>query len=520
MRQLPFPFVPAATLTFAVLAGLALHSPLEAQQPGGSVARAFREANGPRIISEYAELLSMPNVASDSAGIWENAEYISARLSDRGVESRLLTLPGANPIVFGEIRVPGATRTLGLYVHYDGQPADPANWTHEPWEPTLYNRSMEAGGESRPFPLDGEDVDPEWRIYARSSGDDKAPIGAMLPVLEAFREGGVIPTSNLIFFFEGEEEAGSTNLGRYLEHYGDLIEDIDVWLLFDGPVHQSGKPMLSFGVRGVTGMEVTVYGPTRGLHSGHYGNWAPVPGQLLANLLATMKDDDGNVLIDGFYDTVEPLGELEQEALRNLPDYDAELKRELGLARTEGAPQTLPQRLQLPSLTVRGLSSGGTGQYTRNVISPTATAALGIRLVKGNDPGHMRELVEAHIREQGYHIVREDPDMETRLSYPKIAKVTGESGYPAARSPMDLPILQEVVEAAKRAAGNDDVVLSPGSGGSLPLYLFTDVLKKPILMVPIANHDDLQHAPDENLRIWNLWYGIDFYAQLFTMPGG
>jgi len=519
MRRPQFPVVPAATLILAILGGFADNSPTEAQQTGGDVARAFRDANGPRILREYADLLSLPNVASDSAGIWENATFIRDALNERGVESRLLTLPGANPIVYGEMRVPGATRTLGLYVHYDGQPSDPANWTHEPWEPVLYTRSMEAGGEPRPFPAAGEDVDPEWRIYARSSGDDKAPIGAMLPVLESFREGGVVPTSNLIFFFEGEEEAGSTNLGRYLESYGGLIEGIDVWLLFDGPVHQSGRPMLSFGVRGVTGMEVTVYGPTRGLHSGHYGNWAPVPGQLLANLLASMKDDEGNVLIEGFYDTVEPLGPLELEALRNLPRYDDELRKELGLARTEGSGQTLPERLQLPSLTVRGLSSGGTGQYTRNVIPTTATAALGVRLVKGNDPESMRGLVEAHIRKQGYHIVREDPDMETRLTYPKIAKVVGEGGYPAARSPMDLPILQEVVAAAKRAAGNDDVVLSPGSGGSLPLYLFTDVLQKPILMVPIANHDDLQHAPDENLRIWNLWYGIDFYAQLFTMPG-
>jgi len=128
--------------------------------------------------------------------------------------------------------------------------------------------------------------------------------------------------------------------------------------------------------------------------------------------------------------------------------------------------------------------------------------------------------VEAHIRRQGYHIVREDPDIDTRLRYPRIAKVTGEGGYPAARSPMDVPILQDVVAAARRAAGNQEVVLSPGSGGSLPLYLFTDVLRKPILMVPIANHDDLQHAPDENLRVANLWYGIDLYAQLFTMPGG
>ena len=510
-----------ATLALALSALVPVQGHLAAQNAGAQAARSFREANGPRILRDYAELLSIPNVASDSVGIWRNAEYISQELAERGVESRLLTLPGANPIVYGELTVPGATRTLGLYVHYDGQPADPSNWTHEPWEPVFYSRSMEAGGEARPFPVDGQAVDPEWRIYGRSSGDDKAPIGAMLPVLEAFRDSGVTPTSNLIFFFEGEEEAGSRNLGRYLEEYSQLIDEIDVWLLFDGPVHQSGRPQLSFGVRGVTGMEITVYGPTRPLHSGHYGNWVPVPGQLLANLLASMKDDEGQVLIEGFYDTVEPLGEMEREALRNLPSYDAELARELGLARTEGAGQTLAERLLLPSLTVRGLTSGNTGALTRNVIPSTATAAIGIRLVKGNDPRHMVELVEAHIRGQGYHIVREDPDMDTRLRYPKIAKITGEEGgYPAARSPMDIPILQEVVEAARRAAGSDDVVLSPGSGGSLPLYLFTDVLHKPILMVPIANHDDLQHAPDENLRVGNLWYGIDLYSQIFTMPGG
>jgi acetylornithine deacetylase/succinyl-diaminopimelate desuccinylase-like protein len=498
---------------------LAAAGPVAAQNAGAEAARKFRDANGPRILRDYAELLSMPNVASDSVGIWRNAEFIRDRMAERGVASRLLTLPGANPIVYGELRSPGASRTLGLYVHYDGQPADPANWTHAPWEPVFYTGSMEVGGAPRQHPQDGEAVDPEWRIYARSAGDDKAPIGAMLPVLEAFHREGIQPSSNLVFFFEGEEEAGSGNLGRYLEEYSDLIDEIDVWLLFDGPVHQSGRPLLSFGVRGVTGMEVTVYGPIRGLHSGHYGNWAPVPGQMMAHLLASMKDETGRVLIDGFYDTVEPLGEIERAALEKLPNYDEELKKELGLAWTEGGGETLPERLQLPSLTVRGLSSGNTGALARNVIPSTATAAIGIRLVKGNDPAHMRSLVEAHIRKQGYHIVREDPDMATRLAHPKIAKVTGGGGYPAARSSMSLPILQDVVAAARRAAGNQNVVLSPGSGGSLPLYLFTEGLGKPILMVPIANHDDLQHAPDENLRIWNLWYGIDFYAQLFTMPG-
>jgi acetylornithine deacetylase/succinyl-diaminopimelate desuccinylase-like protein len=505
------------------LAALVLPGAPLAAQAGPEVARAWRDAHGPGILRDFAELLSYPNNASDPENIRRTAGFIRDRLIGAGVEAELLELDAATPpIVYGRLDVPGATRTLGLYVHYDGQPADPSNWTHEPWEPTLYTRAMEAGGTVRPLPQDGEAVDPEWRLYARSAGDDKAPIAALLPVLDAFRERGVTPTSNLVFFFEGEEEAGSDHLGQYLDRYRDRIDDIDVWLFFDGPAHQSGRPQLTFGVRGVTGMEVTLYGPVRPLHSGHYGNWAPVPGQMLAELLASMKDAEGRVLIDGFYDTVEPLGPEEQAALEALPRYDDQLKRELGLMWTEGGPETLAERLLLPSLTVRGLSSGNTGRLARNVIPSTATAALGIRLVKGNDPDHMVDLVEEHIRAQGYHIVRDDPDMATRLTWPKIAKVTRGSGYPAARTSMDDPFVREVIGAARAAAdeafGDGSLVLTPALGGSLPLYLFSDGLHKPFVNVPIANHDDNQHAPDENLRIANLWYAIELYAQLLTMP--
>ena len=326
----------ALLLSVAFLLLALLPQPSSGQQSGAGVARAYREENGARIIREFAELLSMPNVASDSAGIYRNAVYIRDRLSRLGVESRLLEIPGTPPVVYGRMTVPGATRTLGLYVHYDGQPADPANWTHEPWAPILYTGSMEVGGRPREMPRKGEEIDPEWRIYARSSGDDKAPIGAMLPVLAAFQESGVSPTSNVVFFFEGEEEAGSPHLGQYLETYQDLIEDIDVWLFFDGPVHQSGRPLVTFGVRGVTGMEVTVYGALRPLHSGHYGNWAPVPGQMLAHLLATMKDEDGNILIEGFYSTTDPVGELEQEALHHRSNHGIEGSE--GLIQEEDIP--------------------------------------------------------------------------------------------------------------------------------------------------------------------------------------
>jgi acetylornithine deacetylase/succinyl-diaminopimelate desuccinylase-like protein len=491
-------------------------------QSGIDVVRRYREANGPRILRDFAELLSYPNVARESADIERAAAFVRDQLRSVGVESELLRVDGAPPIVYGALAVPGATRTLGIYVHYDGQPVDPKAWTHPPFEPTLYTAAMEAGGRPRPLPRDGEPIDPEWRLYARSAGDDKAPIAALMPVLRALQAGGLRPTSNLIFFFDGEEEAGSPHLAEYMSRYHDRVAPIDIWLFFDGPVHQSGRPQLTFGVRGAMGLEVTVYGATRNLHSGHYGNWAPDTPQVLARLLASMKDETGRVLIDGWYDSADPIGPEERAALAAMPDYDAALRRELGLAWTEGQPASLPERLLLPGLTVRGITSGNTGDLARNVIPNTAVAALGIRLVKGNDPEHMRDLVVRHIGQQGFHVVSDDPDMETRLKYPRIAKVTGgDDGYPAARTSMANPFAREVVAAASRAAdrifGSESLLIAPGMGGTLPLYLFTDVAGKPAIVVPVANHDNNQHAENENLRIANLWYAIELYAALLTM---
>ena len=510
------------------LTGLAIAMLLGVSASGqdpADVARAYRQKHEAAIVREFAELLKYPNRARDTKDIEAAAAYIRDQLQTAGMKSELLRVDGAPPIVYGERLVSGATRTLGIYVHYDGQPVDPAQWAHPPFEPALYTADMEAGGKPRPLPRDGEAVDPEWRLYARSAGDDKAPIAALLPVLRAFRENRITPTSNLIFFFDGEEEAGSPHLEQYLRQYRDRLDRIDIWLFFDGPVHPSGRPQITFGVRGAMSMEVTVYGATRSLHSGHYGNWAPDTPATLARLLASMKDEEGRVLIAGWYDTAEPIGDEERAALKAMPDYDAELRRELGLAAnaTEGYPVSLPERLLLPALTIRGFSSGNTGELAANVIPNTATASLGIRLVKGNTPVHMRELVVRHIQKQGFHVVDRDPDLETRLKYPRLARVTGgTSGSPAARTSMANPFAQQVVRAAAAAANrafhDGALILAPGMGGTLPLHLFTDVAGKPAVIVPIANHDNNQHAANENLRVANLWYAIDLYAALLTMP--
>ncbi|MEO0973638.1 MAG: M20/M25/M40 family metallo-hydrolase, partial [Pseudomonadota bacterium] len=498
-------------------------TPVVGASEGADVARAWREAHEVQILQQFADFLRLPNRAADAKDIERVAVFARERLGEVGVEAQLLRVEGAPPVVYGRLDVPGATRTLGIYVHYDGQPVDPSRWRHPPFEPTLYSASMEAEGVAIPFPEVGDLVDPEWRLYARSAGDDKAPIAALLPVLRAFQAAGIAPSSNLVFLFDGEEEVGSPHLEDYLRRYARRFDDVDIWLFLDGPVHQSGRPQLTFGVRGVMGMEVTVYGATRNLHSGHYGNWAPDTPALLARLLASMKDDRGRVLVPGWYDSADPVGEAELAALRALPDYDDILRRELGIAHSEGAPASLAERLLLPALTIRGLNSGNTGVLARNVIPREATAALGIRLVQGNDPSHMGQLILRHIEAQGYHVVRETPDLATRLAHPRLVKVTGgEDGYPAARTSMSNPWARQVLSAVRaastRAFGADSLVVSPGMGGTLPLYLFTEVAGKPAVIVPVANHDNNQHAPDENLRIANLWYAIDLYGALLTMP--
>ena len=489
-----------------------------AQGPDEAVAaaREWRAAHGPEILRGFAELLSIPNDANDAPNIRRNADYISALFAERGFAMELLESEAAPPLIYGLRETPGAARTIAIYVHYDGQPVEPADWTHPPFEPKLYTRAMTDGGEAIPLPADGAEIDEEWRLYARSAGDDKAPIPALLAAIDALDEAGIGFSSNIKLIFDGEEEAGSDHLDDYLAAHADKFSDVDLWLFCDGPTHQSRRPQLVFGVRGVTGMEVTVYGPNRGLHSGHYGNWAPGPGWRLAQLLASMKDEKGRVRIKDFYKSSAPVSKAERAAIAAAPPVDDALRETLGLAETEMDNAPLGERLLLPALNLKGLKSAEVGALSRNVIPPSATASIGLRLVKGNDPEAMLDFVEAHIERQGYVIVREEPDAATRMAHPLIAKVTRSSGYPAVRSRMDDPRVAPLV-AALETATEGELILTPSLGGSLPLYMFEQASSAPIVILPIANYDNIQHSADENIRIGNLFYGIDAYAAVLTM---
>jgi acetylornithine deacetylase/succinyl-diaminopimelate desuccinylase-like protein len=469
--------------------------------------REYRRANEHRILREFVGLLSIPNVASDSEGIRRNAARLVEMMTARGLKPRLLeaATPNTPPAVYGEWTTPGATKTIVFYAHYDGQPTDPRKWTGtQPWEPTLRTAPFEKGGTLLSMPADGEAINPEWRLYARSSSDDKAGVISILTAFDALRAKTVAPTVNLKFFFEGEEEAGSPHLSEILSKHRELLA-ADAWVICDGPVHQSGRKQVVFGVRGDTNVEVTVYGPKRPLHSGHYGNWAPNPAMILARLLASMKDERGRVTIKGWYEDVEPLGSAERRALAEAPAYDEQLMRELGINRPEGAGHPLVELINEPSLNVNGLSSAETGALARNVIPTTAVAALDLRLVLGNDHRRQVERLITHIR------------AEERLAHPLVAKVrVSPGGYNAERTRMDLPVSRAVV-AAVQSTSEQKIVLMPTLGGSLPLSLIRESLGAPTITVPVANYDNNQHAENENIRLQNLWDGIETYAALLTM---
>lgn len=481
--------------------------------------REYRRANELRILREFASLLSLPNVASDAEGIRGNASLLVEVMRGRGLDPRLLeaTTPNVPPAIYGEWRTKGATRTIVLYAHYDGQPTDPKKWTGtQPWAPTIRTAPFEKGGTIFSIPIEGAAINPEWRLYARSASDDKAGVMAILTAFDALRAKKIEPTVNIKFFFEGEEEAGSPHLVEILSKNKELLA-ADAWIICDGPVHQSGRKQVVFGVRGDTNVEVTVYGPTRPLHSGHYGNWAPNPAMILARLLASMKDDSGRVTIKGWYDDVVPLGEAERRALAEAPAYDEELKKELGINRPEGAGKSLLELINQPSLNVNGLSSAETGALSRNVIPTTAVAALDLRLVLGTDQQRQVERLIEHIRAQGFFVIDREPTDEERLAHPLVAKVrVAPGGYNAERTRMDLPVSRAVVDAVQ-STSEQRIVLMPTLGGSLPLSLIRETLNAPTITVPVANYDNNQHAENENIRLQNLWDGIETYAALMTM---
>lgn len=495
------------TTLAAALAALVTAASVAAAQPPGVA--AWRAAHEKAIVDELSGLVALPNVAGNDADMQRNAERLRLLFTQRKFSVETVGGPGS-PVVFASLDVPDAAGTLTFYIHYDGQPVDPAEWTRcQPFTPCLY-------GASGAIPADPARTtfDPEWRLYGRSTSDDKGPIVALLNAVDALRATGGGPRWNLRVVLDGEEEAGSANFRRFAAARPASLKT-DLAITLDGPRHPSGRPTVYFGVRGGAGVTLTVYGAKGDLHSGNYGNWAPDPSMRLAKLLATMKDDSGRVLIKDFYRDVRPLTPTERTALDAAPNVETLLARDFGVARPERPEQRLEAKLNEPTLSILELSTSGIPG--RSAIPGSATARIEVRMVKDLVPETQNQLILEHVRAQGYHVVSgREPTDEERRAHPLLARVDARRGSTASRVSMDDAKAQAVVKALT-FRGVPPVQL-PTLGGGLPFGTFSDQYQMPTVGVSIVNFDNNQHGPDENLRLQNLWEGIEMLAALMTMP--
>ena len=469
---------------------------MAAQSPQPWVTNVRRWVDGHRdeVKRELVELLSIPNVAADRANIRRNAEHLRTMLAKRGFASELLETSG-NPLVYGDLRVPGATRTLLLYCHYDGQPVDPKGWKQpDPFTP----------------------VERDGRIYARSASDDKAPIVAIVTALDALRAAGLEPASNIRIILDGEEEAGSPSLVPAIAKYRDKLA-ADLMVILDGPQHPSGRPTIAYGARGIARVDLTVYGPRAGVHSGNYGNWIPNPAQRLALLLASMKDEQGRVLVAGFNDGIAPLTAEERRMIAEVPDDSAAMLKAFGVSAPEVAYPKLQDALQYPTLNVRGMISAHVGAGARTIIPDSATASIDIRLVKETPGTALIEKLRAHVRKQGYHVVDAPPDDATRLQHSKIARLQtlGDGTNAFRTSPAD-PQARALAQAIRRSLGVEPVHLRT-LGGTVPTAPFIEALGFPAVLVPTVNFDNNQHEENENLRLENLYEAIVTVVAILRM---
>jgi acetylornithine deacetylase/succinyl-diaminopimelate desuccinylase-like protein len=462
------------------------------------------------IVDGLVEFLRLESVSQEPARVRRTGEWLAAALRARGLDGRLLET-GGNPAVFGERRVPGATRTVLIYCHYDTKPIPPKGWLQpDPIEPVFRRGLPESSAPLVPLgETADDDLDGLW-LYARGAADDKGPIWCHLHALELMDALGMTPSVNVKLIFDGEEEIGSPFFGPFTEAHRDLLA-ADVVIVTDGPKHGTGRPTITGGARGVMKIELQIEAARRDVHSGNFT--VPNPAWKLNGLLASMATPDGTPLIEGFEEDVVAPTPDERRLMAEFPLDLGALERELGV----GLPVDYLDRIMFhPTLTIRGLHSGFVGAEANTIIPHQATVSIDIRMVKNQRWSKVYRRLIDHIRGQGFTVLESPDEPLPDALRGRVVRVVDKGGYDPAKTSLDLPISREIIAAIERAHDGERAVLAPTAGGSVPIWAFTDLLGLPTLLVPYANANNRQHSPNEHLRLDHLFRGIRTTAQLLT----
>ncbi|PZX51117.1 acetylornithine deacetylase/succinyl-diaminopimelate desuccinylase-like protein [Algoriphagus ratkowskyi] len=496
-----------------VLSAIFLTLPTFSQTPSKEALEALTEKSWQHGLHLLQEIVKMPNDAAYPEQISVNIEWCEQEFEKRGWQSELLETDGI-PLLLVSKSQPKAEKTALFYFHMDGQAVDRSKWNQpDPYIPVL--KSQNDSGEWEIIPTENltSGYDADWRIFGRSTSDDKGPIAMFLTGWDALQEAGISPNYNIKIILDFEEEQGSPSLPAAVLKYKNKLT-ADMMLIMDGPRHTSNEPTLSYGARGISEMTLTTYGPKLPQHSGHYGNYAPNPAFLLAQLLASMKDVNGIVTIPGFYDGIK-LTESEKKILAQVPDDENAIRAKLGIGRTDQVGLSYQESIQYPSLNIRGMESAWVGKEARTIVPATAVAEIDVRLVPESDPERLFTLIQKHIEDQGFHILDSDPSDEERMKYPKIVRMNYSISYQAFRTPMDSEAGAWLRSAMNRAFGKDPVQIRI-SGGSIPISPFVDALGIPAVTIPTVNADNNQHSPNENIRLGNYKEGITTVMAILT----
>lgn len=464
-------------------------------------------------IDELRDFIAIPNDALVHSDINRNITWLQDKFNERGFNTSVLPTEGES-LFFAALPMQDEKPTILIYMHFDGQSVEPAKWD----QPNPYKVVLKApdstGWKTLPFEELSDDINYDWRLFGRSTSDDKGPIVMFLNAIDLLRKNQKDIPVNLKIILDGEEERGSPPLPKAVKEYRDLLE-ADFLLIADGPVHPSGKPTVVYGCRGITDLTLTTYGPVRPQHSGHYGNYAPNPAFMLAELLATMKDAQGRVIIEGYYDGI-AIDEANMAILKSVPDDARAINAYLGIKSPEKVGNFYQESIQYPSLNIRGMSSGWVGDQARTIVPDQAVAEIDLRLVPESNGQRLKDLVKKHIEKQGYFITTSEPSMEERMAHEKIIQINEGGVTDAFRTDLDNTYGQHVVQILKNSFG-DEVVQIRIAGGTVPIAPFVNELNIPAFLVPMVNPDNNQHSPNENLKIGQIAYGLKaFYGLLST----
>ena len=412
-------------------------------------------------LEQLFTLLRQPSISTTGDGIEECASLLTELMNEYDFDVEMIETNG-NPIILAEKIADRSKPTVLFYGHYDVQPpGDEELWDSPPFEPTV---------------RDG-------RIYARGSGDNKGQVLTHVFAVHVLSKvNGEVPV-NVKLLIEGEEENGSGALKEYLGRETNALDDCDLVYVSDGPMHQSGNPTLSYGNRGVLSIELTLSEASMDLHSGNFGGPVPNAAWSLISVLNTMRDLDGEISIEGFYDDI-TITESELEMVGRIPFNESEFKANYNLDSLSVPSDRFYHELLLrPTMTINGFESGYTEEGKKTIIPHKATVKLDMRLVPDQDPEKIFTLVSDHIR-----------DLEADVTLENMGT------FPPMRTPVDTPIAKPIKEAMEEVWG-ESVIEMPRFGGSIPAAYFREVSEIPVLVVPYANPDQNNHSPNENLQM-------------------